>query len=368
MSGSSQQLKCGDVATAMPLNNPIQPSFQSSSPTDIPRTVSSSQLGSLQPRGEATELAALPHGAPDDPGAAEVQDETSQQPAFQPFFTLIEDIPAGVYHHPTVHYIFSDDDTDIITEAALRSLEAQQDALPASRNHVYTGQHDGPEAQEPSTLLPPPIPGVQEKYVVLDVEPVPASEHSTSAAAPGTINFGAGTTNTMSTSPATQLSPGAGTASHPHFRVTSAKSFSPDWQVMKSEMVPAPTFENNEDGDGAGHGLMLKIHGTAGLPYAAESGKEHGTPRLEDMMNQFAKRMSELQTVIDSAKVKDSEGGKAQGRDGETEAGADQEQAQELPHDKEKIGAEEQVQDAEVPDAVLKEHISQKPALDEAEG
>ncbi|KAJ6084629.1 hypothetical protein N7486_011429 [Penicillium sp. IBT 16267x] len=355
----------------MSLNNPNHPPFQSSSPTEIPRNVSSSQLDCPHAHGEAAELVTSPHGAPDDPrAAAEAQDGTPQQPAFQPFFTLIEDIPAGEYHHPTVHYIFSDDDTDIITEAALRSLEAQQDALPPSNEHVYIRQHDEPEEQEPSTLLPPPIPGVREKYVVLDVEPVPASEHITPAAAPATINFVAGTTNTMSTSPATQTSPGAGTASHPHFRVTSAKSFSPDWQVMKSEMVPAPTFENNEDRDGTGHGLMLKIHGTAGLPYAAESGKERGTPRLEDMMNQFAKRMSELQTVIDSAHVEGEEPGSEKPRtaDGETGAGADQDQAQELPHDKEKMSAEEQVQDGEVPEAALKEETCQKSALDEAEG
>ncbi|KAJ5893153.1 hypothetical protein N7504_009844 [Penicillium tannophilum] len=340
----------------MSLNNPTHPPFQSTSPTDIPRTVSSSQLDGPHTRGEATELVPSPHG---DPPAVEAQDGTPQQPAFQPFFTLIEDIPVGEYHHPTVHYIFSDDDTDIITEAALRSLEAQQDALPANKKHVYIEQHDESEGREPSTLLPPPIPGVQEKYVVLDVEPVPASEHITPAAAPATINFGAGITNTMSTSPATQPSPSAGTASHPLFRVTSAKSFSPDWQVMRSEMVPAPTFENNEDGDGTGHGLMLKIHGTAGLPYAAESGKERGTPRLEDMMNQFAKRMAELQTVIDSAHVEEeAESEKPHSGDGEPEAGADQDQAQELPH--QKMSAEEQTQDGEVPE--------QKLALDEAEG
>lgn len=353
----------------MSLNNPIHPPFQSSSPKDIPQIVSSPQLDGPHTRGEATEPVASPHGAPDDPGAAaEPQDGTPQQPAFQPFFTLIEDIPAGEYHHPTVHYIFSDDDTDIITEAALRSLEAQQDALPASKKHVYIGQHGGTEGQEPSTLLPPPIPGVQEKYLVLDVETVPASEHTTPAAAPATINFGAGITNTMSTSPATQPSPSTGTASHPHFRVTSAKSFSPDWQVMRSEMVPAPTFENNEDGDGTGHGLMLKIHGTAGLPYAAESGRERGTPRLEDMMNQFAKRMAELQTVIDSAHVEEEpESEKPDGGDGETGAGADQEQAQELLHSK-NMSAEEQAQDGEVPEAALKEDISQKLAFDEAKG
>ncbi|KAJ6018265.1 hypothetical protein N7451_001644 [Penicillium sp. IBT 35674x] len=322
----------------MSLNNPIHPPLQSSSPTEIPRTISSSQLDGPHTRGEATELVPSPHG---DPPAAEAQDGTPQQPAFQPFFTLIEDIPAGEYHHPTVHYIFSDDDTDIITEAALRSLEAQQDALPANKKHAYIGQHDETEGREPSTLLPPPIPGVQEKYVVLDVEPVPASEH---------------------TSPRSSASNHKLQRRNHQYPVhipsnTTAPQY---WQVMRSEMVPAPTFENNEDGDGTGHGLMLKIHGTAGLPYAAESGKEHGTPRLEDMMNQFAKRMAELQTVIDSAHVEENvETEEPHSGDGEPGAVADQEQAQELPH-KKNMSADEQAQDGEVPE--------QKLALDEVEG
>jgi hypothetical protein len=75
-------------------------------------------------------------------------------------------------------------------------------------------------------------------------------------------------------------------------------------------MVPAPTFENHDPSDAPGHGLMLKIYGTAGIP--SEVGKdkgERGTPRLEDMMDQFAKRMRELQMVIDAADVAPPEEG-----------------------------------------------------------
>ncbi|KAJ5778739.1 hypothetical protein N7520_001985 [Penicillium odoratum] len=336
----------------MSLNNPTQPLFQSSVPKEIPQPVSRSQLNGPHPAG-AKESQASPQAIDDPRTAAELQDGAPQQPAFQPFFTLIEDIPTAEYHHPTVHYIFSDDDTDIITEAALRSLEAQQDALPGSKkHHTYIGQHDGQEDHDASTLLPPPIPGIRENYVILDVEPVPASEHTTTAPSPAAMQFGPGV-NPMSSSPATQPSPGAGTAPQPQFRVTSAKSFSPDWQVMRSEMVPAPTFENNEDGDGTGHGLLLKIHGTGGLPYAAESTKERGTSRLEEMMNQFAKRMSELQTVIDSAYV---EGEKRQDGDAEVEAGVDE---QEQSHDK-TINTEEQPED-EAPEVAQQEQISPKP-------
>ena len=75
-------------------------------------------------------------------------------------------------------------------------------------------------------------------------------------------------------------------------------------------MVPAPTFETHEPSDVPGHGLMLKIHGTAGIPGDAGKDKgERGTSRLEDMMEQFAKRMRELQMVIDAADAAPTEGG-----------------------------------------------------------
>jgi hypothetical protein len=46
---------------------------------------------------------------------------------FRPFFNLIEDPKGGEYHHPIVHYIFSDDDPEILTSAALDSLDRYED-------------------------------------------------------------------------------------------------------------------------------------------------------------------------------------------------------------------------------------------------
>lgn len=42
---------------------------------------------------------------------------------FKPFFTLIENTESGEHHHPTVHYLFSDDDEDIFTDATLMALD-----------------------------------------------------------------------------------------------------------------------------------------------------------------------------------------------------------------------------------------------------
>lgn len=86
-------------------------------------------------------------------------------------------------------------------------------------------------------------------------------------------------------------------------------------------MVAAPTFDNGNGNPGdAGHGLMLKIRGTGGL--AGEIGRERGTPRLEDMMDQFAKRMQELQLIIDAADIQEyAEEPKEEGDDGNEEEG-----------------------------------------------
>lgn len=238
------------------------------------------------------------------------QDDGAQAPPFQPFFTLIEDAHTAEYHHPTVHYIFSDDDTDIVTEAALRSLEAQQDAQAGLKRDQPQRQEEVDEDGK-SALLPPPIPGVRENYIVLDVEPVtatkPSLDPSKTSPEPGDGK------QTLSTSPAqipeSAHPPSKAGPGSQQFRVTSAKSFSPTWQVLNSEMLPAPTFDNG-NGDTPGQGLMLKIHGTGGIPY--DTGKEKGeggSRKLEQMMDQFAKRMRELQMVIDTADVGGEEGG-----------------------------------------------------------
>jgi hypothetical protein len=249
----------------------------------------------------------------------EGQEQPVSHPAFQPFFTLIEDAHTSDYYHPTVHYIFSDDDTDIVTEAAIRSLAAQQEALSdskkdriaqiqASNLHDEIKDSSNPDLAK-STLLPPPVPGVRENYVILDIEP---SSHTPEAAqsslvteqvAPGK----GGGTRSISSSPANASTlPQDQGQLHPQYRVTEVQSFSSTWQVLNTEVVPAPTFENSNPGESPGHGLMLKIRGTGGLPIKVGGKDKEGT--LEEMMDQFAKRMSELQVIIDAAEAADSKG------------------------------------------------------------
>lgn len=243
--------------------------------------------------------------------------ENLTHPTFQPFFALIEDAHTSDYHHPTVHYIFSDDDTEIVTEAALRSLAAQQEALSDSKKDQIaqtqspTLQDEMKDPSDPdlakSTLLPPSVPGIRDNYVILDIEPSPhtpdvgQTSPITEQLAPGK---GGGGTRSISSSPANpSVLPQDQGQLHPQYRVTAAQSFSSTWQVLSTEVATAPTFENNNSGESPGQGLMLKIRGTGGLPI--EVGNTEKDRTLEEMMDQFAKRMSELQVVIDAAEAVD---------------------------------------------------------------
>ncbi|KAJ5698075.1 hypothetical protein N7462_000080 [Penicillium macrosclerotiorum] len=307
----------------MSLNTPSNPASPPSQtllddpPTrPVPSSLPSDQIAhgpdelSIDRALQAAQPTAAPpyDSTPDESPGEKHENEAKQQSPplkFQPFFTLIEDAHASDYHHPTVHYIFSDDDTDIVTEAAMRSLAAQQEITSGTaqdRTHTaQQGPEDHAEDGKP-TLLPPVVPGVQENYIVLDVEPIleytegnPATDHPATKSVPS-----------PPANPSTlagHTSPGQ-TATPTQFRVTSAKSFSPTWQVLNSEMVPAPTFENHDAGDVLGNGLMLKIHGTGGIPADAGKGRDgQGTQKLEDMMERFAVRMRELQMIIDAAEM-----------------------------------------------------------------
>lgn len=327
------RLLSNNVATEMSSTNPAHSLPQSSKSLgqDASSSSGTSPHPTSQPVGGAEQHAAEEREPEAHAGTHDVAgDETTnprkpssgqgdgtEAPRFQPFFTLIEDARTAEYHHPTVHYIFSDDDTDIVTEAALRSLEAQQVAHSGVKKDHTQRQDDLDEGGQ-SALLPPPIPGVRENYLVLDVEPITTTNPPTEPpkTSEGTVEGGGGGgggvgTNVLSISPAQQPThpPSGAASSAQRFRITSAKSFSPTWQVLGTELVPAPTSENGNPGDTPGHGLMLKIHGTDGISSETGKEKEKGARKLEDMMDQFAKQMGELQMVIDEAGL-EAEAGK----------------------------------------------------------
>lgn len=137
---------------------------------------------------------------------------------FSPFFALVEDATTAEHHHPSVHYVFSDDDPELHTAVFMRALGDNAPASPTATKH-----HDGAAEEEEEggggDLLPPPAPGVRERYIVVDLTP-----------------------------------DGQG--------VAGATSLSRDWQVVGTAVAPAPSFaEDGADDAGGGGALMLRVEG-----------------------------------------------------------------------------------------------------------
>lgn len=143
-------------------------------------------------------------------------------PNFQPFFTLIEDTTSGEHHHPYVHYVFADDEPSMVTATLMRSMGLDdtkyltQDAQ--NQTERLRAQEGGSEDGEDSPVespLPPPIPGVKERYMIIDL------------AADGRT-------------------------------IVDAQSLSPDWQITDRNIRTAPSFDENSPDQG----FMLRIEGT----------------------------------------------------------------------------------------------------------
>lgn len=165
-------------------------------------------------------------------------------PDFQPFFALIENPSTSEHHHPTVHYIFADDDADIVTEAACRAL-AQDDP-----QHVAS--------QNEENKLPAPVPGVREHYILLDVELDQTG----------------------------------------NYEVTKAHSLSSEWQVMNASISNAPTIDRTDAQ--AGEGLMLKIEGLEAISQTqSEETDRRKKENLQQMVERLDKGLIEIRRMVD---------------------------------------------------------------------
>ncbi|KAF2753027.1 hypothetical protein EJ05DRAFT_230454 [Pseudovirgaria hyperparasitica] len=161
---------------------------------------------------------------------------------FAPFFTVIEDTATGEHYHPSVHYIFSDDDQEIITAAAMRELG-------------YDDSHDEPQEDDRSdatiTILPPTQPGVKERYLLLDISPDGQT-------------------------------------------VAETQSMSRDWQVTDTDVCAAPTWD--ADSGSGNSALMLKIGGVEISHSDAES-----RPSAETLLTEARNEASgDLLAALDS--------------------------------------------------------------------
>ncbi|KIV94704.1 hypothetical protein PV10_02443 [Exophiala mesophila] len=240
--------------------------------------------------------------------------------SFQPFFTLVQDTVTNQHFHPTVHYIFADDDSDLISEAACRSLEildpSQQ--LPPSKSgqsvlHGH-GSDNGLDEHEHGHLsprLPPASPGVREHYLILDVQP-------RSAPPPGILPqqqsllqmHTQASQQSQSIQPSSSPAPTSIPAPAP-FTIVKATSLSAEWQVLRTKITTAPTIGDDDQDDG----LMLMIQGRGNTPATlstpgisggnpADKAKEREADKdresMEDLIEQFQRRMDETKQILDA--------------------------------------------------------------------
>ncbi|KAL4974097.1 hypothetical protein BDW66DRAFT_92008 [Aspergillus desertorum] len=305
------------------------------------------RVAQQQPQPQPTdhrEHASLHIGATVDSPSAENNDQTHHETTSpsvshilsQPFFTMIEDTHTSEYYHPTVHYIFSDDDTDIITEAALRALESGHDVLPntntkskskAVNRHLAAGGGAGEQGLEKpykddnqtgkESLLPDPTPGLRDNYIILDIDHVPPGTGDEYLAGTSRATHAQGQPQRPTPDMAHPSSAQQEQSSpQGQLTITSAHSLSPSWQVLNTQLLPAPTFENNSSEKPLNGGLMLQIQGTSALPIGTLGrDKEPGGQRLEDMMDQFARRMEELRLVIENGERGLARGGEESSQD-----------------------------------------------------
>ncbi|KAF1913737.1 hypothetical protein BDU57DRAFT_558704 [Ampelomyces quisqualis] len=248
----------------------VNPHLSTSPP--VPRSAHSPRSPPLQQLEEPpnNQLFEQPDDADDD-GEAPYPEPSSEQtllppPNFNPFFTLIQDTTSGEHYHPYVHYVFADDDPAIVTAASMRSLglddteymsnEAQDEN--ETQQVSEAGSEDG-EAAVAESPLPPPIPGVKEHYLIVDL------------GADGRT-------------------------------IVDAQSLSPEWQIIDSSIRTAPSFDQSSPDQG----YMLRIEGID-IP-GKNKGKGKGQPGNDKLSEARDKSEGDIFGALDSL-VLDIEGG-----------------------------------------------------------
>ncbi|KAF1817081.1 hypothetical protein P152DRAFT_453687 [Eremomyces bilateralis CBS 781.70] len=239
----------------------------------------SAKMQEGRPAEENEETHDEPHAEPEEPEEPEVEDATAPHdyiepsddqllppPNFNPFFSLIEDESSGEYHHPSVHYIFADDDHDVLVAAAMRSLGTEPPPYPPSDTEADSKGKARVRSRVPA--LPRPRPGVKERYVLVDVGPDGQT-------------------------------------------IDEVQSLSPDWAVTATSITNAPTFEEEESSLGQGTALMLRIQGTGLGESTVEAGTRDPTETIWDeaksrcngdmmaSMSDIVERMKKSMSVLD---------------------------------------------------------------------
>lgn len=190
-----------------------------------PRSLLPSPHFENNPEIHVTERESLDEGeevAEEGPQDLEVEHEDEAPHNLQPFFTLLHDTQTFEHYHPTVHYIFADDDPDIITDAALYSLSAEDTA--EGDEPSGSGQHSK----------------INRHYLLIDVARTATTTSSSIHPAAQTSNQPSSSSSNATARPPPTLET---TAQYP-YHITSASSLSPSFAVLSAEIIAAPTFES----------------------------------------------------------------------------------------------------------------------------
>ena len=156
-------------------------------------------------------------------------------------------------------------------------------AVPPQGQHQQLGGDEELDPEQEESKLPPPLDGVREHYLLLDIQPSATAGHGQ--------GHGQGH--------------GAGLSD---YEVTSAYSLSSEWQILSTSITNAPTIDAigpGPDEAGEGMGLMLKIEGRGPSPDEQNSGKGRSGVKkdkvketLEEMVDRFEKRLDEIRRTI----------------------------------------------------------------------
>ncbi|KAJ4418048.1 hypothetical protein N0V82_005802 [Gnomoniopsis sp. IMI 355080] len=242
------------------------------------------------------------------------QQQQQLLPPFQPLFTLVTDSTTGATHHAHVHYIFSDDEPDLLTDALGQ----------------YNTQHQQQQQQQTTTASSgsssaKPAPPTTDRAILLDLVPKPSAGEPSSSSS---------------------------TSVAPAYDVAWASSLSADWAVVSAKVTPM-SADDNDTADmtatparGADGALMLRIEGvelarpprpralrskaSLELSSGSSSGVGQSAAQQEDygaIVDEFDKRMVVLRKVIEAGRERQLK----MAPDGGAETGPSEMPAAEMP-------------------------------------
>lgn len=190
----------------------------------------------------------------------------SRRPSFAPFYALVSDTTSSTIYHPlNVHYVFSDDDRDVVTSACLAAVpgsSSQTSSGLSARSVSSSLEQSNPNSRQPKQMSPKDSRLPEHRTIIIDLDET------------GT-------------------------------KVTSAQSLSNTWQVLSTNISPAPTWDERPGGeeDDAAARFMLKVEGVNARDWRQEQigkNKEVGPDDFKALADDFEAKMKMLSTIVEA--------------------------------------------------------------------